>query len=183
MSRLRFATAQALFDAFPEVSRKVAAEPTDQSPIGFLKALSSANKLPDAVTFCAYLLPRREAVWWACGCVRALSGDIAPDRAAGLLAAEAWVYEPDDKRRQAALDVGTKGEATNPVTWLALAAGWSGGILASSTTKPVPVPQYMTARAARIAVLTSAQRFPRHTRLARLHECVLEGIKLAEVGL
>ena len=179
----RFATAQALFDAFPEVSQKVTAAPTDQSPIVFLKALLSANKLPDAVTWCAYLLPRRESVWWACGCVRALSGDIAPDRAAGLLAAEAWVYEPDDEHRQAALDVATKGEATNPMTWLAFAAGWSGGILASSTTKQIPVPQYMTARAARIAVLTSAQSLPRQSRPARLHECVRDGIKLAEVGL
>jgi hypothetical protein len=183
MSRLRFATAQALFDAFPEVSQKVGTGPTDQSPIDFLKALSSANKLPDAVTICAYLLPRREAVWWACGCVRALSGNIAPDRAAGLLAAEAWVYEPDDKHRQAALDVGTKGEATNPMTWLALAAGWSGGILVSSTTKQVSVPQYMTARAARIAVLTTVPKVRKDARAARLHECVLQGIKLAEVGL
>jgi len=179
----RFATAHALFDAFPEVSQKVTAEPTDQSPIVFLKALSSANKLPDAVTFCAYLLPRREAVWWACRCVRALSRDIAPDRGAGLLAAEAWVHEPDDEHRQTALDAGTKGKTSNPTTWLALAAGWSGGILASSTTKQVLVPQYMTARAARVAVLTSVQGVPRHSRLARLRECVLEGIKLAEVGL
>ena len=74
MPLLRFATAHALFDAFPEVSQKVTVEPTDQSPIVFLKALSSADKLPDAVTFCAYLLPRREAVWWACGCVRRLLG-------------------------------------------------------------------------------------------------------------
>jgi hypothetical protein len=183
MSRLRFATAHALFDTFPEVSQKVGAKPTDQSPIDFLKALSSAERLPDAVTFCAYLLPRREAVWWACRCVRALSGDITSDRAAGLLAAEAWVYEPDDKHRHAALDLGTKSEAANPMTWLALAAGWSGGILVSRTTKQVPVPQYMTARAARIAVLTSAQRVPGQTRLARLRECVLEGIKIAEVGL
>ena len=111
---LRFATARALFDAFPEVSGKVAAKPIDQSPVDFLKALASANKLPDAITFCTYLLPRREAVWWACGCVRRLSGEIAPDRAAGLLAAEAWVYEPDDEHRQAALDVGKKGESSNP---------------------------------------------------------------------
>ena len=44
MSRLRFATARTLFDAFPEVSEKVAAKPTDQSPVDFLKALASANR-------------------------------------------------------------------------------------------------------------------------------------------
>jgi hypothetical protein len=183
MSRLRFATTQALFDAFPEVSEKVTAKPTDQSPIVFLKALSSANKLSDAITFCAYLLPRREVVWWACGCVRTLSGDVALERAAGLLAAEAWVYEPDEERRQAALDVGTKGEVTNSMTWLALAAGWTGGFLASNKTKQIPVPQYMTARAARIAVLTSVPKVRKDMRAARLHECILQGIKLGETGL
>jgi hypothetical protein len=179
MSRLRFATAQALFDAFPEVSDKIDAEPTDQSPIDFLKKLSDADKVPDAVTFCAYLLPRREAVWWACRSVRALSGAVAPDRAPGLLAAEAWVYEPDDQHRQAALEFGTKGETRDPATWLALAAGWSGGVLAYGT----PMPPYMTARAARVAVLTSVPPIPRKDRLARLRDCIAAGIKLAEEGL
>jgi hypothetical protein len=186
MPDLRFPTAHALFDAFPEASQKVGSPaPTNQSPIAFLKALSSANKLPEAVTFCAYLLPRREAVWWACRCVRTLWGDIqsAPDEAAGLLAAEAWVYEPDDKHREAALDVGTKGETKNPMIWLALAAGWSGGFDGSNPTKQVPVPQYMTARAARIAVLTSVPKVPGPARSARLQECIQDGIKLAENGL
>ncbi len=178
----RFPTAHALFDAFPEAAEKVGTPaPTNQSPIAFLKALSSANKFPEAVTFCAYLLPRREAVWWACRCVRRLWGDVAsaPDQAAGLLSAEAWVYEPDDNHRVAALDVGTKGETKNPMTWLALAAGWSGG----SGNSKAPVPQYMTARAARIAVLTSVPKVPGPTRSARLQECIQEGIKLAEAGL
>ncbi|MGB7744096.1 MAG: hypothetical protein WBL41_15110, partial [Terracidiphilus sp.] len=64
-----------------------------------------------------------------------------------------------------------------------LAAGWSGGILVSSTTKQVPVPQYMTARAARIAVLTTVPKVRKDARAALLHECVLQGIKLAEAGL
>ena len=72
MSRVRFATAKALFDTFPETYKKIGAKPTDQFPIDFLKGLVSQAKLDDAVTFCAYLLPRREAVWWASQCVRAL---------------------------------------------------------------------------------------------------------------
>lgn len=184
MLGLRFPTTRALFDAFPEVAQRVSAPPTEQSSIDFLKALSSANSLPEAVTFCAYLLPRREAVWWGCACVRTLLDDIASDRAAGLLAAEAWVYEPDDKHREAALDIGTRGENKNPMTWLAFAAGWSGGFLPSTTNKQqVPVPQYMTARAVRIAVLTSVPNVPPSARSARLQKCIAEGIKLAEAGL
>lgn len=182
MSRVRFATTRALFEAFPEVSRNVGVTPTDDPPIEFLKALSSAGKLPDAVTICAYLLPRREAVWWACGSVGMLSAEIARDGAAGVRAAETWVYQPDDNHRQQALEVGNYGDSNDPVTWLALAAGWSGGgqILGD---KQVPTPPYMTARAVRIAILLSAARIGGTERLARLRSCIAEGIKLAETGI
>ncbi len=183
MSRIRFATTQALFEAFPEVSQKTKTAPTDQPPLDFLKALWSAGKLPDAVTFCAYLLPRREAVWWACGSVRVLSGDIAGDEAAGLLAAEAWVYQPDDDHRLLALEIGTDGDSNDPFTWLALAAGWSGGYRTAAANQQVPIPPYMTARAARIAVLISAAKTGGAERATRLQACIAEGIKLAETGL
>jgi hypothetical protein len=183
MSRVRFATTHALFEAFPELAKKIGTGPSDQFPIDYLKALSSQDKIEDAVTFCAYLLPRREAVWWACGCVRDLLGAIPQTRAAGLLAAEAWVREPDDERRQAALDIGTNGDSNDPITWLALGAGWAGGFLAVNASRQVPMPQYMTARAARVAVLISALRVKRAERPARLRRCVAEGMNLAESGL
>src|SRR5690349_11314066 len=104
MSPLRFATAEALFETFPELLQKMTARPNEQGPMVFLKGLVTAGKIEDAVTFCAYLLPRREAVWWACGCLRRSLGQLAGDRAAALAAAEAWVREPDDERRQAALE-------------------------------------------------------------------------------
>jgi hypothetical protein len=179
MSSLRFATAQALFDAFPEVVGKVGAAPTtDQSPIDFLKALIASNRLPDAVTFCAYLLPRREAVWWACKSTKILSDEILAE-APTLRAAEAWVYQPDEERRQAAVDLGTKGDTNDPTTWLALAVGWSSGLLAYGS----PPPAYMTARAVRVAILTCLPKTPKRTRAERLTQCVLEGIRLAKAGL
>lgn len=183
MSRVRFATAQALFEAFPELSGKVSAKPNNQPPIDFLKGLMAQGKIEDAVTYCAYLLPRREAVWWACGCVRSLLGEIPQARAAGLLAAETWVAEPEDELRQKALDIGTAGDSNDPVTWLALAAGWAGGFQVSNPKRQVPMPQYMTARAARVAVITSLVVAKRHHRLDRLPPCIAEAVKLAENGL
>jgi hypothetical protein len=182
MSRVRFATAQALFDAFPEVIHKISVAPTDQAPIDFLISLSSASKLPDAVAFCAYLLPRREAVWWACGSVKTLAIDAAQVRSAGFVAAESWAYQPDDQHRQTALDIGNNGDQNYPATWLALAAGWAGGLQALGEQQ-VPTPPYMTARAVRIAILLSAARVGSAERLARLRFCIAEGIKLAETGL
>jgi hypothetical protein len=183
MSRVRFATARALFETFPETFKKIKTAPTDQFPINFLKDLMSQSKLDDAVTFCSFLLPRREAVWWACGCARALLDDLRQSRAPGLVAAEAWVCEPDDERRQRALDVGTKGDSNDPLTWLALAAGWSGGMLVSHPQKQIPVPPYMTARAVRIAIVLSAGMVSKKERGARLGNCIAEAIKLAESGL
>lgn len=182
MSRVRFATARALYETFPEVSQKIGIAPTDQFPIEFLNDLTSKGKLDEAVAFCAYLLPRREAVWWACSCARASLGDIPRDRGACLLAAEAWVYNPDDTHRKAALEIGTASDSNDPLTWLALAAGWSGGLLVAFPSLPVPVPTYMTARAARIAVLLSAAKTGKN-RSARLQACIEDGIKLAEAGL
>jgi hypothetical protein len=183
MSRVRFATARALYETFPEVSKKIGIAPTDQFPIDFLKGLVSKGKLDEAVAFCAYLLPRREAVWWACGCTRASLGEIPRDRGACLLAAEAWVYDPDDERRKAALEIATQADSNDPLTWLAFAAGWSGGVLVTFPSVPVPVPTYMTARAARIAVLLSTAKIGKDQRAARLQACIADGIKLAETGL
>jgi hypothetical protein len=183
MSRIRFVTAQALFEAFPEASKDIEAKPTDQPPIDFMRRLTSQGGLKDAVAFCAYLLPRREAVWWACGCARALVGDIPKDRARCLLAAEAWVDDPSDEQRQAALELGKQGDSNDPLTWAALAAGWSGGSLASFEQFTLPVPPYMTARAARIAVVLSAHYLKPEERSGRLKACIEEGIKLAETGL
>lgn len=182
MSRVRFATTRALFEAFPEVSQNVSVAPTDELPIGFLKALSSAGKLPEAVTICAYLLPRREAVWWACGSVRMLAAEIVRDGAAGLRAAETWVYQPDDNHRQQAFEIGNNGDSNDPVTWLALAAGWSGGGQVMGD-KQLPTPPYMTARAVRIAILLSAGKIGGTERVVRLRSCIAEGIKLAETGI
>src|SRR6266705_2050624 len=85
MSLVRFATAEALFETFPELSQKISAKPSQQFPMEFLKTLVATGKIEDAVTFCPFLLPRREAVWWACRSARAPSGHIAEDRATALL--------------------------------------------------------------------------------------------------
>src|SRR4051812_472127 len=182
MSFVRFATARALFESYPEVEKKIGAAPTDHPPIDFVKALLSSGKLADALTFCAYLLPRREAVWWACASVRRLQPDIPREDADGLRAAEAWVAMPDDDHRRAALAIGSGGDTSHPATWLALAAGWSGGVETSGASQ-LPIPAYMTARAARIAVLLSAGKLGSGRRQAGMQSSIVDGIRLAETGL
>jgi uncharacterized protein DUF6931 len=181
MPFVRFATARALFESYPEVETKIGVAPTDHPPIDFAKGLLSNGKLADAMTFCAYLLPRREAVWWACTSVRTLDPDILREDADGLRAAEAWVAAPDDEHRRAALAIGASGDASHPATWLARAAGWSGGVQTCGA-KQLPIPAYMTARAARIAVLLSAAKVGPGQRQSGMRSSIVDGIRLAETG-
>jgi hypothetical protein len=183
MSRVRFHTANALFEAFPELSKKISTPPSDQLSIDYLRGLISTTDFKDALTFCAYLLPRREAVWWACGCVRDVLSEIQPPRSDALLAAEAWVSQPDNDRRQAALDIGTQGNEEDPITWLARGAGWSGGFLFSHPQRQVPMPPYMTPRAIRVALLLAISKVNPNEQRARVNFWITEGIKLAETGL
>jgi hypothetical protein len=177
MSRIRFATIRALFESFPEALENIGAEPTDEQPIAFLNKLAAAGKPDHAIEVCAYLLPRREAVWWGCASVRTLLDDKLPGDTAGLVAAEAWVQEPSDENRLAALDIGTKAASHEPLTWLALAAGWSSGTF---TSTPFPVPAFMTSRAVRISLLISIQKVSQQERPKLLQSCLAEGIRLAE---
>jgi hypothetical protein len=179
MSRIRFASIQALFETYPEALRNIRAEPTDEVPISFLQRLSAAGRPQDAIAVCAYLLPRREAVWWGCTCVRMLLGDKLQDDAVALATAEAWVQDPTDENRRIALDVGTKAAHDQPLTWLALAAGWSSGTFPST---PFPVPAFMTSRAVRIALLISIRQADPDERPKLLQSCLAQGIELAEAG-
>jgi hypothetical protein len=180
MSRARFTTARSLFETFPELAGKSGMSPTDEPPTVFLAALSTRRQYENAVAFCAHLLPRREAVWWACGSVRTLLGDLQRPRPEGLLAAEGWVHEPNDRNRMLALHLGAAGDDSDPSTWLALAAGWSGGLLTTPPSPPVLVPPYMTPRATRIAIMLSARHLSAAERSDRLRACIADGLTLAE---
>ncbi len=182
MSRVRFTTARSIVETFPELARKLTIAPTDDPAIIFLKKLSAMQKFEDAVAFCAHLLPRREAVWWGCGSVRSFLPDAPQAQVAGLVAAETWVQRPNDENRLRALEIGTRDDNSDPLTWLALGAGWAGGMLSTVPNPPVPMPQYLTARAIRIAVLLGARHILALERPERMSACIAEGIRLAEQG-
>lgn len=107
----------------------------------FAGVLLDAELPGDAMKVLARAFPRREAVWWACLCVRRtfvareLEGKDAP-----LLAAEKWVRDPSEANRRAA---GQAAEAQNHETPQALAAQaafWSGGSLAPPEVEQVVPP-------------------------------------------
>jgi hypothetical protein len=177
MSRIRFATIRALFESFPEALQDIGAEPTDEQPIAFLERLAREGKFEYAAGVCAYLLPRRETVWWGCLSARKLQGDVLQSNIAPLQAAEAWVQQPTEENRRTALEIGTAADSNACLTWLALAAGWSSGTFAPT---PFPVPAYMTSRAVRISLLIGMRGVDLQERPKRPQIRIAEGIGLAD---
>jgi hypothetical protein len=179
-SRIRFSTARSVFDAFPDLSY-VAARPADDiDPLAHARALSASPRPSDAVLFISHLLPRREAVWWAIQCVRALIGEGAADEA--FRAAELWVRTPEDNNRQAALSAANASDRRKPTTWLAFAAGWSGGSLLPPDQKPVPPPAGACAMAANTAIMMAVAAGDPRAVVDRIEACAEAGVRFAGGG-
>jgi len=182
MAQLRFTTARDLFEAFETAREDIRVEPADVPSLQFLNSLVAAGDLQNAVGFCAYLLPRREAVWWVCQSVRFIGRRISETDEAHLQAAEAWVNEPEEERRLTALDRGTEGDKTSPATWAALAAGWSGGAMVRNEHNAAPSPPHATPKAVIAAILLSTASMQREVRDRHLANCVQSAIRLASAN-
>ena len=127
MKQVRFSTVQDLFEAYPTSSEDVGKGDPNMQSLDFLRQLVDTQDWEPAISLCAYLLPRREAVAWGCRSLRRMVDhfDASEDRA--IAYAEEWAAEPEEWRRTRALALGNRNNRRAATTWLALAAGWSGG--------------------------------------------------------
>jgi hypothetical protein len=180
MSRLRFTTAREVFETFPGLADDIRAQPSGDPPVAYLRALAAGETPEDALTFCAYALGRREAVWWGCQCVRSIAQIAAGQEDSCLRAAEDWVREPEDDCRVAALKLGAGNDRRGATPWLALAAGWSGGNIALVEGGFVSAQPEMTAKAVRTAILIALARVGAKDRGQRLGLCVDGGARLMQ---
>jgi len=179
-SRIRFTSARSVFEAFPDLSYVATRPANDIDPLNHARALLGSPRPSDAVLFISHLLPRREAVWWAAQCVRALLGAGATDEALG--AAEVWVRTPEDDNRRAALSAANDSDRRKPTTWLAFAAGWSGGSLLPADQKPVPPPAGACAMAANTAIMMAVAAGDPRAVVDRIEACAEAGVRFASGG-
>jgi hypothetical protein len=177
--RLRFSTARDLFQAFPVALDDMVARPSDRGSLEFLKDLVAGPTPEDAITFCAYLLGLREAVWWGHQCLSLLPERLAPEDLVMMALAEDWVRRPEEDTRTKSLDAGMASRTKTPGVWIALAAGWSGGSMIGPDSMPVPPPPYLTAKAVNAGVLGVLARVDRKGRGPTLGRFVDMGIRLA----
>ncbi len=156
MTRIRFATARDVMDAFPQITAVISCEFDDTPSLDFLDGLVARGMFPEAVSLLAHLLPRRESVWWAAKSVRAASAPLRAEDEQLIAAAEHWVREPDDERRRAALSLGKEAQPSLAATWVARGAAWSGGAIFENGPVKVMSEPFMTPAAVRGAILIAA---------------------------
>jgi hypothetical protein len=178
-ARLRFNTARQVLEAFPAVFADIDLQPGGEASIEFARKLLVAARGFDAIAYVACLLPRREAIWWGCQSVRAINDNKVDDF---LLAAEAWVREPEEASRRAALKLGASGNLRTATTWLALATGHSGGSVAPEDSLPVAASPDATAIDVKVAIILAIVRRPLADQSAWTSACVEAGIRFAEGG-
>jgi hypothetical protein len=177
--RLRFNTARDLFEAFPAALDDMAARPSGRPSLEFVRELAVSPTPEDAITFTAYLLASREAVWWGHQCLSMLADHLAETDQQLMALAEDWVRQPDEERRNHALEQGMAAPTKTPGVWIALAAGWSGGSMAGPDVPAVAPPPYLTAKAVNAGVLSVLARVDRTRRAKTLGTFVDMGIRLA----
>ncbi len=178
MASLRFATARDLYEAFPTARDDVGVDASEEPSLAFIELLASMQVWDAAISFCAYLLRRREAVWWGCQSLRRMI-QLTPDESDLLAVAEDWVREPDEEHRWAALDSARMADTLLPVTWMALAAGWSGGsIIRPQHARIAPAPE-QTARAVRAGLMIGITRVPSEHLETLMVQCLADAKQLA----
>lgn len=155
----------------------------DIAPAPFFEALHFQNLLVDAIHFLGAALPAREAVWWACICVReTLPGEVVPPLTTALEAAESWVYHPSEETRRAAGEAASATRLKSSAIWAARAAFWSGG----SVTPPgavalEPAPRQLPAAVA-AAVISAAVKYQPERADERFHQFLVAGVDIANGG-
>jgi hypothetical protein len=180
LSRVRFAAARDVFETFADLKLVVTSPSDGSAPLDYCRALLSSTRPSDAIMFIAYLLPRREAVWWAIQCVRAMLGASVEDNA--LRAAETWVRAPEEDNRRAALAAFDAGDRRAATTWLAFAAGWSGGSVTPPDNDPLRAPMSACGMGANTAVMLAASAGDPFGLAQRIKACAEAGIRFADGG-
>jgi hypothetical protein len=115
---------------------------------------AAEQPFPEWLRLVARTLSKREAVWWACQCVRQVYGPEPPARVTtALAAAEAWAAEPSEEHRRAAFAAAEAAGTGTPAGCAAVAAFWSGGSLGPPNVPAIPPAEHLTAQGAAGAVL------------------------------
>lgn len=154
-------------------------EPIEPSQL--ITRLLEEQNFADAIAFLAHALPRREGVWWAWLCARDAAGE-KPNRAvlSSLDATKAWIAEPTDANRRAALEAAQPAGLTTAVGCAALAAFLCGDTLGPAGAPPAPADEYAPSKAIGGSIHLAAVADETADIRARYADYVRRGLELAD---
>jgi hypothetical protein len=142
-----------------------------------LSVLQSHDKPIAALRLLAHALPRREAVWWGCLCLRA--GEVLPKEEAALAAAEGWVSKQDEDSRRKAEATATALNYETPAGVLAMAAFWSGGTMGPVGTAVEPAANLLPLSVSNAVILSVVRKQPEKL-TEKVAACVEIGVEVSE---
>ena len=161
-----------LLQALPELDKTLRTKPVPGESCGdFLARLAQSTIPEEALSFAAYGLISRLAVWWGLECLLALP-KVVTDQDRSLLAfAARWVSGHNETTRNGALMRALQ-SPRGPGAWIALGAGWD----AEETGQ-------MTGQAVATGVLLGLSRVVQEDRRRCLAQCVVMAQSLADQSL
>jgi GNAT superfamily N-acetyltransferase len=130
---------------------------TAKTPDALIDELAKQGKVQDALRLRAHLLPKRQAVWWGCLCVRQdVESPFPAPQVAALEAAEDWVREPDEDHRRVAEKRSEEAKYSGVGATLALSAFWSEGSIAPDGIDDVVADERLTSQGVAAALISAA---------------------------
>ncbi len=155
------------------------ATPEQDGP-AFVDALIGAEEYPAALAFLAYVLPKREAIWWAWTCARrALTSDPPAEVQSALDATERWIVQPTDANRRAAFELAEPADLGTPAGCTALAVFFTGGSIAPPGSPEVAAPEGAAARAIAGSITMAAVAPPPDKAPERFQQYIRQGLEVA----
>jgi hypothetical protein len=101
------------------------------NPQEFVNLLLEKKNYLEAIDFLVHALPVREGIWWGCLCMQhALGDNLTPADRSAATAAIAWVMQPTEEKRAAAVAPAEAAGMPSIAGWLARAAAQTGGNMA-----------------------------------------------------
>jgi predicted component of type VI protein secretion system len=157
---------------------------TISSPDEMIDRMAAEGKFMDALRLRAYLLTKREAVWWGYLCVREDLDDPLPSpQMVALEAAAAWVGQPDEKNRRSAEERAAAAKYSGVGATLALSAFWSDGSIAPEGNPAVPPDERLTSQGVAAALISAAYHGDSTKAISRIHAFLSRGKDIAEAKI
>lgn len=153
------------------------------TPEQYINILIEKEYFADSILFLAHALPKREAIWWACLCSKAvINKETRPDDIASISIAEKWVYEPDDKKRRMCGTLAEKGEYKSAQNWTAAAVFWSGGSITKEEDPIMEPAPFLYAHAVSGAILNAVGSSDSDDVDMTFQEFINHGLNIANGG-